>query len=204
MVVVRRNLFFKVDLGHPDGRQLSTAELAMYGFPHLISLYHESTLSLIIAGAQLMMMILFSTIVAFWILEYVFNTSTRQFEKIYLAAATAQVPPLGALTTEHRDIWTSVRQNLLLSNRQNAASLDVIERAAFLVCLDESTPVTKEEISRACWHGDGRNRFFDKSLQFIVFDNGRAGFNGEHSMMDATPTSRICEFICEGYRFILN
>ena len=34
--------------------------------------------------------------------------------------------------------------------------------------------------------------------EFIVFDNGKAGFNGEHSMMDATPTSRICEFICEG------
>ncbi|KAJ3057991.1 Carnitine O-acetyltransferase mitochondrial, partial [Quaeritorhiza haematococci] len=53
-------------------------------------------------------------------------------------------------------------------------------------------------VSTACWHGDGRNRFFDKSLQFIIFDNGKAGFNGEHSMMDATPTSRICEFILEG------
>ena len=32
---------------------------------------------------------------------------------------------------------------------------------------------------RALWHGDGRNRFFDKSIQLIVFSNGKAGFNGE-------------------------
>ena len=29
------------------------------------------------------------------------------------------------------------------------------------------------------WHGDGRNRYFDKSVQFIVCDNGKAGFNAE-------------------------
>lgn len=149
IIVLRRNRFFKLDLAHPDGRQLSTAEFAL------------------------------------------------QFEKIY-AAASSSVPAIGALTTENRDVWTQTRTAHLLSNRQNAASLDVIERAAFVVCLDTSSPVTKEEISRACWHGDGRNRFFDKSMQFVVFENGRAGFNGEHSMMDATPTSRICEFICEG------
>jgi carnitine O-acetyltransferase len=34
-------------------------------------------------------------------------------------------------------------------------------------------------------------------MQFIVFDNAKAGFNGEHSMMDATPTSRLCEHVCE-------
>jgi len=49
----------------------------------------------------------------------------------------------------------------------------------FLVCLDQSSPVTRNEVSRALWHGDGKNRFFDKSLQFIVFENGKAGFNGE-------------------------
>lgn len=58
------------------------------------------------------------------------------------------------------------------------------------------------DASRACWHGDGANRFFDKSLQFIVFENGKAGrifidtgFNGEHSRMDATPPNRLCDWI---------
>lgn len=94
-------------------------------------------------------------------------------------------------------MWTRNRQDLL-KDATNAASIDVIERSAFIVCLDDTNPVTKDEISRACWHGEGRNRYFDKALQFIVFDNGKAGFNGEHSMMDATPTHRLCEFVCEG------
>jgi carnitine O-acetyltransferase len=86
----------------------------------------------------------------------------------------------------------------MLKSPINKASLDTIETATMVLCLDDSKPITRKEASRACWHGDGRNRFFDKSLQFIVFDNGKAGFNGEHSMMDATPTSRLCDFICEG------
>ncbi|KAI9335833.1 carnitine O-acetyltransferase [Zopfochytrium polystomum] len=52
--------------------------------------------------------------------------------------------------------------------------MDVIETAAFVVSLDDTKPVTKEQ-----------------SFQFIVFENGKAGFNGEHSKMDATPTSRL-------------
>ena len=52
-----------------------------------------------------------------------------------------------------------------------------------MICLDDTEPYTRDEVGRALWHGDGRNRFFDKTLQFIVFKNGKAGFNGEHSMV---------------------
>jgi carnitine O-acetyltransferase len=55
--------------------------------------------------------------------------------------------------------------------------------------------------SRALWHGDVvagvpvglRNRWVDKPLQFIVFDNAYAGIMGEHSVMDGTPTARMCD-----------
>lgn len=121
-----------------------------------------------------------------------------QIQKVYDLAGDLKDIPVGLLTTENRDVWTNIRKQLLKLSPTNKASLDAIETAAFALCLDASKPVTREEVSRACWHGDGRNRFFDKSLQFIVFDNGKAGFNGEHSMMDATPTSRCCDFILEG------
>jgi carnitine O-acetyltransferase len=118
-------------------------------------------------------------------------------DKIYQMAGTDKDIPVGVLTSENRDTWTEARKEMLKSP-VNKATLDVIERASFVLCLDDTKPISRREASRACWHGDGRNRFFDKSLQFIVFDNGKAGFNGEHSMMDATPTSRLCDFICEG------
>jgi carnitine O-acetyltransferase len=49
--------------------------------------------------------------------------------------------------------------------------------------LDEESPETSNDIANACWHNYGRNRFYDKTLQFFVFKNGRAGFLGEHSMV---------------------
>lgn len=106
----------------------------------------------------------------------------KQLEYIYNIAGDESEAPVGALTTENRDVWTKVREELLSLSDRNKSTLDAIERAAFAVCLDDSKPITKEEHSIACWHGDGRNRFFDKSMQFIVFDNGKAGFNGEHSV----------------------
>ena len=60
------------------------------------------------------------------------------------------------------------------------------------------------EQSRALWHGAVtrtggkpvlglRNRWVDKPLQFVVFDNGKAGIMGEHSVMDGTPTATLCD-----------
>jgi carnitine O-acetyltransferase len=68
---------------------------------------------------------------------------------------------------------------LLAANPINKQVMDKIETASFVVCLDDFAPKTRDELCRANWHGDGRNRFFDKPLQFIVYENGRAGFNGE-------------------------
>ena len=59
--------------------------------------------------------------------------------------------------------------------------------------------------SRALWHGDIidgvpvglRNRWVDKPVQFVVFDNAYAGLMGEHSVMDGTPTVRLCDDILE-------
>jgi carnitine O-acetyltransferase len=120
----------------------------------------------------------------------------KQLEFIYEHAKEVEAP-IGSFTTENRDVWTKIRDDLLAVSDKNKQSLDEIERAAFVVCLDDTKPVTKDEQSVACWHGDGRNRFFDKSMQFIVFDNGKAGFNGEHSNMEATITHRVCDWVCE-------
>ncbi|TPX73234.1 hypothetical protein CcCBS67573_g05486 [Chytriomyces confervae] len=120
-----------------------------------------------------------------------------QIETIYQTAGVIHDPAVGALTTLDRDSWTFARNALLDESDKNRASLDVIERAAFVVCLDDSSPVTYEDRARACWVGDGKNRFFDKSIQFVVFENGAAGFNGEHSMIDGTPTLRMCDWMLD-------
>lgn len=80
---------------------------------------------------------------------------------------------------------------MIASHPENAKLLEKVESSDFVVCLDDQTPVTRDEGSRACWHGDGRNRFFDKPLQFIVFENGKAGFMGEVSV----KTYHLCAYV---------
>ncbi|KAH8804728.1 acyltransferase ChoActase/COT/CPT [Xylogone sp. PMI_703] len=125
------------------------------------------------------------------------NTSEleQQFKKIYEKAERVQ--PVGALTSENRDVWTDAREVLLKAHPSNAQALQEIESASFVVCLDDAAPVTLEERARAYWHGDGQNRWYDKPLQFIVNENGTSGFMGEHSMMDGTPTHRLNDYINE-------
>lgn len=117
----------------------------------------------------------------------------KQFERIYEIADTA--PAVGVLTAANRDLWTDARKKLLAADPANEQALREIESGGFLICLDDAKPVTREERAHQYWHGDGCNRWFDKPLQFIVNDNGTAGFMGEHSMMDGTPTHRLNDYI---------
>ncbi|KAI7892820.1 acyltransferase ChoActase/COT/CPT [Mucor mucedo] len=126
------------------------------------------------------------------------NELEQQFQKIMNQAGSSKGLPIGVLTSDNRDKWTEYRENLVAANPENAALLEKVESSDFVICLDDQTPVTRDEGSRACWHGDGRNRFFDKPLQFIVFENGKAGFMGEHSCMDGTNTCRLNEYVCDG------
>lgn len=63
----------------------------------------------------------------------------------------------------------------------NAKSLKNIDDSIFVFCLDDySSPLDIDLSHRNIFHGrNGRNRWFDKALQFIVENNGRAGINGE-------------------------
>lgn len=119
-----------------------------------------------------------------------------QFNRIYELAGD-RIPPVGALTSENRDVWADAREVLLSASPKNASVMREIESASFVVCLDDASPVTLEERAHQYWHGDGANRWYDKPVQFVVCDNGASGFMGEHSMMDGTPTHRLNDWVCD-------
>ena len=91
---------------------------------------------------------------------------------------------LGPLSTLERDRWASLYAHLRQVNPINESSLDILNRALFVVCLDDEFPTTKQQMSQILLHSDGRNRFFDKSIQLIVTANGKSGIHMEHSGMD--------------------
>ena len=122
------------------------------------------------------------------------NTSELEMQFKRVCEKAEKAPAVGILTSQNRDAWAEVYPKLKSSSAVNAASVEAIESASFLVCLDDASPVTLEERAHQYWHGDGSNRWFDKPLQFIINDNGTSGFMGEHSMMDGTPTHRLNDY----------
>ncbi|KAH8832947.1 acyltransferase ChoActase/COT/CPT [Flagelloscypha sp. PMI_526] len=128
-----------------------------------------------------------------------------------------EYPGVGVLASNNRDVWAKDYAKLLTSSK-NTSILDEINSSAFIISLEESPsdskfahsgPSAPTAFSRALWHGDIsadgkatglRNRWVDKPIQFLVYDNGAAGLMGEHSVMDGTPPQRLCDDILAGLR----
>lgn len=107
-----------------------------------------------------------------------------------LAVGTAENPGVGLLTTLKRDHWSSERSHLVQSSAANKATLEAIDSALFVVCLEHEAPETSVEMSRAFLLGDGSNHWFDKSFQLIIAKNGKASVNFEHAWGDGVAVLR--------------
>ncbi|CAK4071382.1 unnamed protein product [Aphanomyces euteiches] len=103
---------------------------------------------------------------------------------------------IGVLSSEDRDVWADARTQLLADG--NEATLREIESAVLILCLDDESPTSRTEVAQALWHGNGRNRFYDKCVQLIVFANGKAGILAEHSMLDGMAMSVYADYILTG------
>ncbi|KAH7927338.1 acyltransferase ChoActase/COT/CPT [Leucogyrophana mollusca] len=129
----------------------------------------------------------------------------KQIQYIY-DHTTEEYPGVGVLTASNRDVWAKDYATLA-SDPTNASILKAIHASAFIISLDTSTPSPDSPVafSRDLWHGavkNGiptglRNRWVDKPVQFVVYDNAQAGLMGEHSVMDGTPTARLCDDVLE-------
>lgn len=103
---------------------------------------------------------------------------------------------VGHLTTKARAEWAQSRQRLL-AEPANAAALDTIETALFAVCLEDFAPRDDLHACDELLHGDSANRWFDKSVSFIVFADGQAGINVEHCGLDGTTILSFVDTLLE-------
>uniref|UniRef100_A0A8C5L6C7 Carnitine O-palmitoyltransferase 1, muscle isoform n=1 Tax=Jaculus jaculus TaxID=51337 RepID=A0A8C5L6C7_JACJA len=109
---------------------------------------------------------------------------------------------LAALTAADRVPWAKCRQTYFARGK-NKQSLDAIEKAAFFVTLDETEQGYRREdpvesldsYAKSLLHGKCYDRWFDKSITFIVFKNGKMGMNAEHSWADAPIVGHLWEFV---------
>ncbi|XP_077986984.1 carnitine O-palmitoyltransferase 2, mitochondrial-like [Glandiceps talaboti] len=105
--------------------------------------------------------------------------------------------PVGMLTSEERNTWASLRQNL--EDAGNAETLKLVDSAVFCLCLDDNEPGLEDpvKLTRAMLHGDGVNRWLDKSFQLIICKDGIASLNFEHAWGDGVAVVR---FMNETYK----
>ncbi|ENN80944.1 hypothetical protein YQE_02649, partial [Dendroctonus ponderosae] len=108
---------------------------------------------------------------------------------------------LAALTAGIRTQWAYVR-NKHFAKGVNKASLDAIEKSAFVVVLDDfpyefdmNDPSKLDRYGKVLLHGRGYDRWFDKSFTLCIGTNGRLGFNAEHSWADAAVVSHLWEWV---------
>lgn len=114
---------------------------------------------------------------------------------------------IGALTALHRDEWAKARGHIIASSAANDFSVLLCESAIFVLTLDDGEP--RLDTTDVLWSSmfgvpPNRlrgaappycNRYWDKSLQIHLAQNGRAGLTFEHSGMDSLPPLMWTKFV---------
>uniref|UniRef100_A0A914XCN8 Choline/carnitine acyltransferase domain-containing protein n=1 Tax=Plectus sambesii TaxID=2011161 RepID=A0A914XCN8_9BILA len=133
----------------------------------------------------------------------------EQINKFVLPQSESVNPhQIGIVSSDNRDDWARVYQRLK-RNSGNEQSLEAIETALFVVCLDKPTThgpdrTDGDEQARQSLHGGGSesnsgNRWFDKTLQFVIGHNGYSGLCYEHTPAEGPPVANIMDFICDQF-----
>ncbi|KAG1681904.1 Choline O-acetyltransferase [Nymphon striatum] len=121
---------------------------------------------------------------------------------------------IGVLTTEKRRRWARIR-NSLIKDLKNRESMGLIERSLCLVCLDDPLPLnfnqdqtdlktrSNTNMVLQMLHGGGSkfqgcNRWYDKTVQFIVSSDGVCGMCYEHSAAEGIAVIEIMDRIMKG------
>lgn len=103
------------------------------------------------------------------------------------------------LSSMERNDWAAARK-ILIQNPENATSLQDIDSAIFNLVLDDT--LTEElsfdvksidAASKIFLWGDGANRWWDKSISYILTEGGDCGLTFEHSWGDGVAVMRNCK-----------
>ncbi|CAH1109108.1 unnamed protein product [Psylliodes chrysocephalus] len=114
-------------------------------------------------------------------------------------------PSIGVLTSENRDTWSQAYAELI-KDSVNKKSVEEIQKSLFLVALDNPMHIQNDSrrsmASKQFIHGGGSrvnsaNRWFDKTIQFIVGEDGTVGLTYEHSPSEGQPIAVMTDFLID-------
>lgn len=106
-----------------------------------------------------------------------------------------QGPGVGALTTGERSDWNETREKLAKVCDKNKQILDRIDRALSVLVLDQNEPQNTSQILRHSMCGEPSNRWPDKSITSICFQNGTFGASADHTPYDGFCTAIMTHYL---------
>ncbi|KAF7552333.1 hypothetical protein G7Z17_g4400 [Cylindrodendrum hubeiense] len=98
------------------------------------------------------------------------------------------------LSSDDRTSWAESREALMELDVTNRETIDMVEAAAFLVCLDDTEPTCAEDRIRDMMMLKGFNRWVDKSIAFVVCKNATSGTYVEHTCIDTVIVEGIMTY----------
>jgi carnitine O-acetyltransferase len=125
-----------------------------------------------------------------------------------IEAASKQKPvKIGVLTADNRDNWAKAYQELV-KNSTNRQSLSEIQKSLFVLSIDREMPQIIDDMTTAehtLVTGAGSsynsgNRWYDKTVQFIIGSTGINGLTYEHSPAEGGPISVLSDFIIKNVK----
>lgn len=129
-----------------------------------------------------------------------------QLEKIWNCSLQTNKEPVGILTSSHRNSWASA-YSTLVKDKVNRDSVRSIQQSIFTVCLDAPMPrvagdAYRSHVAGQMLHGGGGhlnsgNRWFDKTLQFVVAEDGSCGLVYEHAAAEGPPIISLLDHVME-------
>uniref|UniRef100_A0A671Q875 Carnitine O-acetyltransferase-like n=1 Tax=Sinocyclocheilus anshuiensis TaxID=1608454 RepID=A0A671Q875_9TELE len=129
-----------------------------------------------------------------------------QLEKIWSSSLQTNKEPIGILTSNHRNSWGKAYNNLI-KDKTNKESVRAIQKSIFTVCLDAPLPCASDDMYRTragvqMLHGGGSrwnsgNRWFDKTLQFIIGEDGTCGLIYEHAPAEGPPIVSLIDHVVQ-------
>ncbi|KAJ8983433.1 hypothetical protein NQ317_005898 [Molorchus minor] len=114
-------------------------------------------------------------------------------------------PSIGVLSTENRDNWFQAYEQLV-KDAVNRNSVIQIQKSLFLVALDNPMPeisdsrrsmASKQFIHGGGSRGNSANRWFDKTVQFVVGQDGTVGLTYEHSPSEGQPIAVMTDYLVD-------
>ena len=102
---------------------------------------------------------------------------------------------LGTLTTLPRRKWAHLRSHLIAIDPRNEKNLHQVESALGVFIIDQKHYKDVSRLFKHLFCEDSYNRWYDKSLQFILNEAGDFGINYEHSGVDGTTVGHLVVYL---------